>query len=233
MPMAAPDDRLQPDELRTLFLFESLDDDQLAWLSENGRVQHVPTGPIYTEGEDATCFYVLLDGECRTVRRVGTDDVEVNRTSYRGVTRGLPAYLGDRFRQNVSQLVARHDAVDLFLLPAAAWADSIRAWFPMAIHLLEGLFFRMQNTNRLGQQERLLALGSLSAGLTHEPTIRPRLRSAPLRSGNESPRCAASWATSPTGTSWPMPCTTRRSAGGRGGARGEGADARGAGGIRS
>ena len=67
MPMAAPDDRLQPDELRTLFLFESLDDDQLAWLSENGRVEHVPTGPIYTEGEDATCFYVLLDGECRTV----------------------------------------------------------------------------------------------------------------------------------------------------------------------
>jgi signal transduction histidine kinase len=45
----------------------------------------------------------------------------------------------------------------------------MRDWFPMAMHLLEGLFFGMQNSQRvLGERERLLALGSLSAGLTHE-----------------------------------------------------------------
>ena len=39
----------------------------------------------------------------------------------------------------------------------------------MAVHLLEGLFFGIQNAQRvIGQRERLLALGSLSAGLTHE-----------------------------------------------------------------
>jgi signal transduction histidine kinase len=39
----------------------------------------------------------------------------------------------------------------------------------MAVHLLEGLFFGSKNSQRLiGQRERLLALGSLSAGLTHE-----------------------------------------------------------------
>ena len=42
-------------------------------------------------------------------------------------------------------------------------------WFPMAVHLLEGLFFGNKNTQQaIGQRERLLALGSLSAGLTHE-----------------------------------------------------------------
>ena len=42
-------------------------------------------------------------------------------------------------------------------------------WFPMAVHLLEGLFFGIKNTQQaIGQRERLLALGSLSAGLTHE-----------------------------------------------------------------
>ncbi len=42
-------------------------------------------------------------------------------------------------------------------------------WFPMAVHLLEGLFFGGQRTREaIGQRERLLALGSLSAGLTHE-----------------------------------------------------------------
>jgi signal transduction histidine kinase len=39
----------------------------------------------------------------------------------------------------------------------------------MAVHLLEGLFFGIRNTQEaVGQRERLLALGSLTAGLTHE-----------------------------------------------------------------
>jgi len=42
-------------------------------------------------------------------------------------------------------------------------------WFPMAVHLLEGAFFGSKNwAQEIGQRERLLALGSLSAGLTHE-----------------------------------------------------------------
>ncbi len=42
-------------------------------------------------------------------------------------------------------------------------------WFPMAVHLLEGLFFGSKSTQlAISQRERLLALGSLSAGLTHE-----------------------------------------------------------------
>jgi signal transduction histidine kinase len=42
-------------------------------------------------------------------------------------------------------------------------------WFPMAVHLLEGAFYGAKNTAlMIGQRERLLALGSLSAGLTHE-----------------------------------------------------------------
>ena len=38
-------------ELRSLFLFEKLDDDQLAWLCREGRVELFPPGPVYTEGE--------------------------------------------------------------------------------------------------------------------------------------------------------------------------------------
>jgi signal transduction histidine kinase len=39
----------------------------------------------------------------------------------------------------------------------------------MAVHLLEGLFFGTENSRQIvDQRERLLALGSLSAGLTHE-----------------------------------------------------------------
>jgi len=49
------------------------------------------------------------------------------------------------------------------------FAQLMHEWFPMAVHLLEGLFFGNKNAQQaIGQRERLLALGSLSAGLTHE-----------------------------------------------------------------
>ena len=56
-----------------------------------------------------------------------------------------------------------------FVLDAPTFAEMMRDWFPMAVHLLEGLFFGIRTRNEvIGQRERLLALGSLSAGLTHE-----------------------------------------------------------------
>jgi signal transduction histidine kinase len=168
--MTQPEPQLSREELRSLFLFERLNDEQLGWLAENGRVESVPVGPIYNEGEPATCFYVLLDGEVSLLRRVGAEDIEVNRTSYRGVYAGATqAYLGERFPQTYVNSLRATAPSTLFLLPAQEWAAAIRTWFPMAIHLLEGLFFGIQSTNRaIGQRERLLALGSLSAGLTHE-----------------------------------------------------------------
>ena len=49
------------------------------------------------------------------------------------------------------------------------FAQAMRDWFPMAVHMLEGLFYGIKSTNdAVNQRERLLALGSLSAGLTHE-----------------------------------------------------------------
>jgi signal transduction histidine kinase len=56
-----------------------------------------------------------------------------------------------------------------FVMPADLFADAIRRWFPLAMHLLEGIYLAMRNSQALiGQRERLLALGALSAGLTHE-----------------------------------------------------------------
>ena len=77
-----------PDELRTLFLFEKLTDAQLEWLCQRGRVEVFPAGPVYTEGDPAMAFYVLLDGTVVLSRRVGSDDIEAGRTSQRGVYAG-------------------------------------------------------------------------------------------------------------------------------------------------
>ncbi|MFC4375947.1 ATP-binding protein [Nocardia halotolerans] len=158
------------EELRTLFLFEKLDDEQLAQLCAVGRIEYVDPGPVYREGEPATCFYVLIDGEVRLTKLSGGMEIEINRTDHRGVYAGAwTAYLGDKVSQhyNGSMYVLRRSR--FLVLAATDFAAMMHDWFPMAVHLLEGAFFGGQKSNqRIAERERLLALGSLSAGLTHE-----------------------------------------------------------------
>ncbi|MBL1084679.1 cyclic nucleotide-binding domain-containing protein [Streptomyces actinomycinicus] len=159
-----------PQEISSLFLFEKLSPEQLGRLCSQGRVERFEPGPVYTEGDPATCFFVMIEGTVVLYRRVGGDDVEVTRTSQPGVYAGsMQAYLGDRVRQVYTNSMRVTEPTRFFVLPADLFADVMREWFPMAVHLLEGLFFGAKNTQAMiGQRERLLALGSLSAGLTHE-----------------------------------------------------------------
>lgn len=159
-----------PTEISSLFLFEKLTPEQLGRLCGEGRVERFEPGPVYTEGDPATCFYVMIEGSVVLYRRVGGDDVEVSRTSQRGVYAGaMQAYLGDQVPQVYNNSMRVTEPTRFFVLPAQSFSDVMREWFPMAVHLLEGLFFGSKNTQRaVGQRERLLALGSLSAGLTHE-----------------------------------------------------------------
>ncbi|HEY6494029.1 MAG TPA: ATP-binding protein [Trebonia sp.] len=159
-----------PSELRTLFLFEKLTDDQLQRLCQEGHVEVIEPGPIYTEGEPASCLYVLIEGTVVMSRRVGDDDVEVNRTSQRGVYGGAyMSYLRDRVPQFYQNSLKATEQSRFYVLGADCFAEIMNEWFPMPVHLLEGLFFGNQRTRQaIGQRERLLALGSLTAGLTHE-----------------------------------------------------------------
>ncbi|MGW3952042.1 ATP-binding protein [Streptomyces sp. NPDC004752] len=159
-----------PEEIGSLFLFEKLEPEQLGRLCCEGRVELFEPGPVYTEGEPATCFYVMIEGTVVLSRRVAGDDIEVTRTSQRGVYAGaMQAYLGDRVRQAYNNSMRVTEPTRFFVLPADTFADIMGEWFPMAVHLLEGLFFGSKSTQAaVGQRERLLALGSLSAGLTHE-----------------------------------------------------------------
>jgi signal transduction histidine kinase len=160
------------DELRGLFLFESLDDEQLGWLAEHGRVEEYPAGThAIQEGQPAERFLVLLDGELAMTRQVRGDEFEISRTSQRGVYAGATqAWIHDA--QAVSVYPSSIRAVTdcrFLLLPAAEFGLALREWFPMAVHLLEGLYHGMRTTDQLiSQRERLVALGSLSAGLMHE-----------------------------------------------------------------
>jgi signal transduction histidine kinase len=158
-------------ELRTLFLFEKLTADQLGWVARHGTIERYPAGTqILAEGDPATCFYVLLSGTLRMTRALRGEELEMVRTDQRGAYCGATQFLmGQRGEQRYSASVHAITDIAFFSLPAAEFGDQFGEWFPMAAHLLEGLFLGRRNTDAVvGQRERLLALGALSAGLTHE-----------------------------------------------------------------
>jgi signal transduction histidine kinase len=169
--MTTTEQRLTLDELRGLFLFEDLSDDQLAWVADNGDVVDCPAGAeVSVEGEPAECFFVLLEGTLSMVRLVGGSEVETVRTDHRGVYSGaVQFYFGDRLEQRYPATVRAVTDCRFLALPAGPFAAVFRQWYPMAVHLLEGMFVGQRNSAELvGQRERLLALGKLTAGLTHE-----------------------------------------------------------------
>jgi signal transduction histidine kinase len=163
--------RLSPDELKTLFLFDALTDEQLEYLSEHGYVERHPAGElVYVEGENATCFFVLLSGTVMMSRKVENTDVETGRTNQRGVYAGATvAFLrSEETPRYQSSMIAVTDS-EFWVMDASIFGSKVREWFPMAMHMLEGLALGMRTSQVVvGQRERLLSLGRLSAGLTHE-----------------------------------------------------------------
>jgi signal transduction histidine kinase len=162
--------RLSIDELRTLFLFESLTDEQLGWLSREGHQLAVDEGIVFSEGDLATCCYILLTGGIRMCKLSHGEELEINRSSQRGVYAGaVTAFLGADERKGYGTTMRVLEPSTFFVIDADVMATMMNRWFPMAVHLIDGFVQGMQRTNQtMGERERLLALGSLSAGLTHE-----------------------------------------------------------------
>src|SRR5262249_36100613 len=113
---------------------------------------------------------VLLEGEIQLVKRV--DGAEVVLTTadqpgaYAGATR---AFIGTSEDQSYTSSLRTVTRTRLFKLRAEDFSYVLETWFPMAVHLLAGLFLGLTNAEaQLSQREKLAALGAISAGLAHE-----------------------------------------------------------------
>ncbi|MGC4856239.1 hypothetical protein ACLQ24_23365 [Micromonospora sp. DT4] len=93
---------------------------------------------------------MLLRGAVSLSRQVRGDDVEVSRTDQRGVYGGATqAYLGDQVEQTYRNSLRAVVDAEFFVLPAEDFAHALRSWFPMPMHLLEGLFFGMRDSQTI------------------------------------------------------------------------------------
>jgi signal transduction histidine kinase len=162
-------DRLDPAELRGLFLFEALSDVQLNWLAAHGSRRTYPQeAAVFREGEPAGELFVLLSGALRLSRLVGGEDVIISETDQRGAYAGaMRAYV--QAESTYTNSLVTTTASSFFVLPSHDFAEFMRTWFPMAVHLLDGLFLGVRNAEAtVRQREHLAQLGTLSANLAHE-----------------------------------------------------------------
>ncbi|MET0227909.1 MAG: ATP-binding protein [Actinomycetes bacterium] len=163
--------RLDAGALAELFLFEKLTTEQLTWLAERGEVAGYEAGTtVYRAGEPATCLYVLLEGTLSLVMRAPGGEIEVNRTDHRGTYAGaFFAYLDLPIARSYSTGLRTVTDCSFWVLSADDFGWAVREWFPMATHMLEGFAIQgMGSQQTVSTRERLVALGTVTAGLTHE-----------------------------------------------------------------
>jgi len=156
------------DELRGLFLFESLTDEQIDRLVAIGEVVAFDEGSLlFEEGDPAENFWVLLDGRVDLFRRTGRELAPYNVMELPGVWAGgfaawdpSAAYLSTGIGATAGRALR---------VPSAALAQWARDWFPFSVHLIEGFFQTVRAMDAVSRQrEKLVSLGTMAAGLAHE-----------------------------------------------------------------
>ena len=160
------------DDLRRTFLFEGLSDGQMAWLLDHAAEVDVPAGErILAFTEPADALYVLIAGEMQVTRPVGGREVVLGGGTTPGTWAGWlpPMGRGDLFGNGSAVTCRLLRPSRLLRIPRDAVAAMIDSGFPGMGHLMAGLTRGIQNFEAANaQQQKLAALGKLSAGLAHE-----------------------------------------------------------------
>jgi signal transduction histidine kinase len=162
--------QISVDELRELFLFEGLPGWQLAWIAERAQPRAFPAGAtVFRQGEPPDALWVLLDGRVRLSRQAGGEEVTISesaqRGAYAGATRAFATPAEPAYQTSLTAL----EPSRFLWIAADDFATLMRDWFPMAVHLLDGLYVGIRTTEAtVRQREHLAQLGHLAANLAHE-----------------------------------------------------------------
>jgi signal transduction histidine kinase len=155
-------------DVRPLRLFDGLTDDQLGELVQEGTEVRIEPGvDLFREGDHADFWWVLVDGAIELHRRLGREDTVVGKMDVPGQWAG-----GFRAWHDGGVYLATGRGVAegrVLRVPANALRDWVHSWFPLAGHLIQGVYATARSIESTARQrESLVTLGTLSAGLAHE-----------------------------------------------------------------
>jgi signal transduction histidine kinase len=159
---------MNADDLRGISLFDGLSGEQLSSLAAAGEEMAFQKGDVlWQQGKPAEFWWVLLAGRIDLIRQAGHYSTVVGALDQPGRWAG-----GFRAWDDSGTYIATGRAETsgrVFRIPAEAFGRWARSAFPLGVHLIEGLFRTVRSIEAMAsEQEALIALGRLAAGLAHE-----------------------------------------------------------------
>ncbi len=145
-------------------LFPILEEEHLQNLEACGTIlKLLPNQVLFTEGDTAQCFYVVLEGQIKITKQLGTEEMVVTIHRRGEFTGDLSMLTGGISQATASSIdVSRVIQFDDFKQLLKTCPHSIDLFVPALAERSKELEIKLR------QQEKLAALGKLSAGLAHE-----------------------------------------------------------------
>ena len=154
------------DALRQVPLFTNTPDEQLQRVVERGTEVRLSAGEtLWTEGEPAAYWYVLLDGELRVTKKMAGQEALLN-TYYPGTFFGeVPILLDKPYFTHLRALTPSY----ILRLGKDSFWHMVTGCPAISQAILQMMAERMQIFQSVSQQQqKLVSLGTLAAGLAHE-----------------------------------------------------------------
>lgn len=158
---------LDIEELRQVELFASLSDEQLRWLCEQGKEIWLQPGDIHrSAGDPAEQVFIMIDGEVQVTQKVGNQEIVLVTYGSKTFFGELPILTGETHYWAGGKAVQPCHILEL---------DKDKFWQMLATMpavttlILQTMAQRVQELQSMSQQrEKLAALGTMAAGLSHE-----------------------------------------------------------------